>query len=330
MMGSSVSNSVQPEPDDAVVDQAILWLTHLSSGLASEEERRAYRDWCAQHPQNALAAHRMEGIFARFDGLPAEPARAALEGQRRPRRKVIKLALTVALLLAGSGMLEQWPQARYWNADYRTAAGERRVVELADHSTLTLNSGSAVNIRYDGHARRVDLLAGEVLVQVAHIADPASQPFSVHTPDGEARALGTRYLVRREAGATVVTVLESSVRVGSTDGKVSRTVLPDQRVRITADAVSAPQAVDAGQAASWVRGRLVADNAPLSEVLAELSRYRRGLLRYDAAQMEAVRVSGVFALDDGDRTLTTLQALLPITVEHYTPLLTVVAVKPKK
>ncbi|MFZ4876611.1 FecR family protein [Janthinobacterium sp. Mn2066] len=330
MMANSAFDSIPPEPDDAVVDQAILWLTQLSSGLASEEERRAYRDWCAQHPQNALAAHRLEGIFLRFDGLPAEPARAALESQRRPRRKALKLALSLALLLAGGGLLSPWPQARYWTADYRTAAGERRVVELADHSTLTLNSGSAVNIRYDGHARRVDLLAGEVLVQVAHISDAASRPFAVHTGDGEARALGTRYLVRREPGATVVTVLESAVRAGSADGNASRTVLPDQRVRISANAVSAPQAVDAGQAASWVRGRLVADNAPLSEVLAELAPYRRGLLRYDADNMGTLRVSGVFALDDGDRTLATLQALLPITVEHYTPFLTVVSVKTKK
>lgn len=323
-------NSAQQEPDDAVVDQAILWLTQLSSGLASEEERRAYRDWCAQHPHNALAARRLEGIFSHFDGLPAQAARAALEGgsQLRPRRKAIKLALSVALLLAGGGLLSQLPQAQNWTADYRTAAGERRVVELADHSIVTLNSGSAVNIRYDGHTRRLDLLAGEVLVQVAHIPDAASQPFAVHTGDGEARALGTRYLVRRDAGATVVTVLESAVRADSADGKVSQTVLPDQRVRITANAVSAPQAVDAEQAASWVRGRLVADNAPLSQVLAELAPYRRGLLRYDAAQMEAVRVSGVFALDDSERTLDTLQALLPITVERYTPLLTVVALRP--
>jgi len=321
-------NSAQQEPDDAVVDQAILWLTQLSSGLASEEERRAYHDWCAQHPQNALAAHRMEGIFARFDGLPSEPARAALEGRGRPRRKTIKLALRLAVLLAGGGLLSQLPQAQYWTADYRTAAGERRVVELADHSFVTLNSGSAVNIRYDSHQRRVDLLTGEVLVQVAHISDAVAQPFAVHTPDGEARALGTRYLVRREAGATVVTVLESVVRADSADGKVSRSVMPDQRVRITGNTVSTPQAVDAGQAASWVRGRLVADNTPLSQVLAELAPYRRGLLRYDAAHMEAVRVSGVFALDDSERTLDTLQALLPITVERYTPLLTVVSVKP--
>ena len=102
-----MANSAQPEPDDAAVDQAILWLTQLSSGLASEEERRAYRDWCAQHPQNALAAQRLEGIFLRFDGLPAEPARAALEGQRPPRRKVIKLALTIALLLTGGGLLDR-------------------------------------------------------------------------------------------------------------------------------------------------------------------------------------------------------------------------------
>ncbi|WP_061301613.1 FecR family protein [Janthinobacterium agaricidamnosum] len=325
-------DTVQQEPDAAVVDQAILWLTRLSSGLASDEQRRAYRDWCAQHPQHALAARRLEGIFSRFDGLPAQAARSALDTGRRPRRKAA--ALTLALLLAGGAWSLLAPQARYWNADYRTTAGQRQVVQLPDHSILTLNSGSAVKLHYDRTQRRIDLLAGEVLVQVAHIADPARQPFIVTTADGSARALGTRYLVRREPGGTLVTVLESSVQAASANGKMSRSVLPGQRVCVTRDAVSAPQTLDAEQAASWVRGRLVADNTALPDVLAKLSDYRHGVLRYDAAQLGQLRVSGVFALDDSERTLDTLQALLPITVTRYTRLLTVVSPKnpapPKK
>ncbi|WP_102299652.1 FecR domain-containing protein [Janthinobacterium sp. AD80] len=33
-------------------------------------------------------------------------------------------------------------------ADYRTATGERRDVALADGSVLSLNTGSAVNVRF--------------------------------------------------------------------------------------------------------------------------------------------------------------------------------------
>ncbi len=173
------------------------------------------------------------------------------------------------------------------------------MVQLPDHSILTLNSGSAVKLHYDRTQRRIDLPAGEVLVQVAHIADPAQQPFIVTTADGSARALGTRYLVRREPGGTLVTVLESSVQATSADGKMSRSVLPGQRVAVTNDAVSAPQTLDAEQAASWVRGRLVADNTPLPEVLATLSDYRPGMLRYDAAQLKQLSVSGEADLRSG-------------------------------
>lgn len=325
---------MQSEPDDAVVAQAIAWLMRLSSGTADADEHAAYRCWRAEQPQHALAAERLERLFANFDTLAAAPAMAALDAVLKPpsrkRRPVVQGMLGVAAsLVCGLVLYVAQPMTQVWLADYRSAAGERRSIELADHSHLTLNSDSAVDVQYSTDGRRVNLLRGEVLVEVAHIADPLAQPFIVTTGDGTARALGTRFLVRRDAGSTLVTVLESAVQASAAaptaGGTAQRTVAAGQQVRVTAQAVGTLESIDVEQAEAWTRGRLVADNTPLPEVLAALVRYRHGAIRYDAEVLASVRVSGVFSLDDGERTLDALQSALPIKVQRYAGLLTVVS-----
>lgn len=70
---------------------------------------------------------------------------------------------------------------------------------------------------------------------------------------------------------------------------------------------------------------LVVDDRPLNQVLAELSRYRYGRIIYNENEMAGLRVSGVYALDDTDRTLAVLLATTPIRIKQYTPLLVVVS-----
>ncbi|MBR8657942.1 iron dicitrate transport regulator FecR, partial [Achromobacter sp. Marseille-Q0513] len=70
-------------------------------------------------------------------------------------------------------------------------------------------------------------------------------------------------------------------------------------------------------AASWSRGVLVADAWRLDDFLAELGRYRPGLLRCDPAVAD-LRVSGVFPLRDTDRALHNLERGLPVTVVYRT------------
>ncbi len=82
--------------------------------------------------------------------------------------------------------------------------------------------------------------------------------------------------------------------------------------------------MDTAGATAWVGGRLVADDRPLTEVLVELGRYRQGFLSYDLTALDDMRVSGVLPLDDSDRALAMLADYLPVTVTHYTPLLTLV------
>lgn len=67
----------------------------------------------------------------------------------------------------------------------------------------------------------------------------------------------------------------------------------------------------------WTDGLLTARNMPLDAFLAELARYQRGWLRCGPG-VAALRVSGVFLLDDLPAALDTLARSLPVRIERAT------------
>ena len=70
---------------------------------------------------------------------------------------------------------------------------------------------------------------------------------------------------------------------------------------------------------AWSRGVLVADNTPLGVLLAEIARYRHGVLRC-APELARLPVSGTFQLKDTDKLLHLLQRSLPIRLRQRTRL----------
>jgi transmembrane sensor len=70
-------------------------------------------------------------------------------------------------------------------------------------------------------------------------------------------------------------------------------------------------------APGWREGVLMAKNQPLGDFLRELSAYRPGVLRWEP-ELEALRVTGSFRLDDTDRVLALLAASLPLDVHSRT------------
>lgn len=331
-------------PTPAMLEEAAGWLMRLHEAPAGAPEQAAERAacerWRAAAPAHEQAWQRMQRVWTQFDtranedALPPGAARRAIEAghaaaRQRARRVPAGRSLVAVLLalLVGGVVWQGGGGPSVWLADARSPVGERRVLTLPDQGQLTLDSGAAVDLHFAPGERRVVLRQGQVAAQVA--SDAARAPFVIETPQGTAQALGTQYLVRLEPGHTVVTVLESTVRAcaGAADAPDRPCVQlqPGEQVRLSAQGLEPVRRVDAGAEAAWLRGQLAVDDRPLAEVLQALSAHRRGLLRFDAAQLEGVRVSGVFALDDTDRALAVLQASVPIEVRRYTPWLTVVS-----
>lgn len=314
----------QAEPGRAAVERAAAWYVLLQSNETGADERAACASWRTESAAHELAWQRICALWGDFEPARATAARTAVEAalmlprRRRERAKRSVAALSL-VLLAGFGIALQ----RDWFADYRTNSSTARTFELEDHSVITLDAGSAADVVFEAGRRRVVLRRGEILVEVAH---DARRPFVVETPEGSARALGTRYLVARHVDHTRVAVLESSVRVCGGGGVADCVDLqPGEQVHISRTSLGAVARVDIDAAVAWQRNRLAVDDAPVAEVLAALQRHRPGRIQFNAEALAGVRVSGVFPLDDTDRALDVLASTLPLRVERYTSLLVTVA-----
>ncbi|MGF6094198.1 FecR family protein [Pseudomonas sp. 18175] len=312
-----------------IEEQAAEWMLRLHEGELSEAQRLAFECWKQQGPHYAAAAARMEDVISRMQALRGKksPARAALNAafahQKSHRRKnaVRALVLACSLAIPAAALLVS-PYPQQWMADVRNGPGQWQTLRLADGSTLTLNGISAANLHFDGQQRRIELLQGEILVEVAH---DSARPFIVQTPQGTLRALGTRFVVKREGDVTVLTMLESRVAAQSVNAGQALEVAAGSRAVLSEHDVHLAGSIDpASIDEAWRRHQLVVDNRPLSEVLDELSRHRTGMLHFDRAALQKLRVSAVIPLDDSDHALQLLARTLPIKVRTFTPWLIVV------
>ncbi|MCY1279679.1 Protein FecR [compost metagenome] len=296
---------------------AARWYALLGAEPVREEDRLAWRDWQAQHPLNQWAWQRVEALQTQLRGLPGQLAYDTFEqagASPLDRRGVLK----GLLLVAGAGGLAwsgyQGLPVGEWLADYRTATGERRRFMLADGTRLILNTASAVDVRFDAGQRLLELHAGEILVETAK---DHARPFVVHTRQGRIRALGTRFTVRQYDGASEVAVLEHAVAVSPDRAPQPETrVEAGQRLRFDARQVATVQAADPLRA-EWANGRLVVHDWRLADLLAELERYRPGLLGCDP-QVADLRLSGAYPLDDSDRALAAIARAVPVQVVSRT------------
>lgn len=303
-------------PETQAIHEAADWYARLRGEPSTPALEQSWQMWLAASEHNRQAWLRVEAVCGQFRRVPGQLSIPALSAPEKRRAVLRSLALCAVLGTGGTLAYRQTPW-REWGSDYRTAAGERRDVRLADGSRLLLNTLSAVDVRFDDGQRLIRLHAGEILV-VTH-ADPVtpSRPFRVHTAHGQILALGTRFTVRVADGVTTVDVLEKAV-------EVSPLYLPEQRWRVEAGQhisfgvrhAALPVAADPA-AGSWENGRLVVVDRRLADVLAELSRYRSGYLGCDPAVAE-LRISGAFPLADTDEALAALTESFPLRIEYFT------------
>lgn len=309
---------------DAVADAAAMWLTLSMSGEMDAQEQQRWLDWRAEHPQHERAWQHIETARSRMsalNGAMASQALGAADDVRKSRRRMIVGPL---LLLGGAGAgwgLFRSEAAQQLAADLRTSVGEQRRVVLDDGSLVMLNTGTAIDIAFDGSRRVLRLLAGEVLIETSHQAPdsgrPERRPFIVQTREGAIRALGTRFIVRQYDGRTSVAVLESAVEVTPAAALADALrVQAGERLVFTGGAAG-PREPMGPQEDAWTHGQLIAADARLGDFIAELSRFRRGILRCDPAVAD-LRFSGVFPAHDTDRILAMLPNSLPVAIRRRT------------
>jgi transmembrane sensor len=320
MSGASLPHDDVPA---YVVDAAIAWSVRVDYNKPTSEAMQAFQQWLQADPRHQLAWQRIGSMRSDFAAVPAKLALDTLQAAnaQRRRRSVMKLIAVAGTALATGWLAHEHTPWQRIAADASTGAGEQRNVQLADGTSVMLNTDSAIRVDLSGERRVIALLRGEVLVSTG--AD--RRPFWVHTPFGTMQALGTRFVVRLGKERARVSVQEGAVALhplsDGADGSSAIVRAGDSWWLSETAAVSAePSPFDPY---AWSDGVIAGKDMRLADFLAELSRYRTGRIVCDE-KVADLRLSGVYQVRDTDRALQFLAQTQPLRVTYRSRLLVMV------
>ena len=316
---------------DAIIDEASHWLVRLSAPEVPVKERREFVAWLKRSPVHLGEYLKLERTWAELGEVDANKSFSVAEllaaedsnvieleptlaspvmptTERSPRRFGAAIAACAVFAIAAIFAFQAVVPGRY-----STGVGEQRTIKLEDGSTIALNTDTAVRVELTEHMRRVSLLRGEALFNVAK--DP-SRPFRVLSDRAIAQAIGTSFVVRRTAGDTVVTVIEGQVAVAHFDqaNLAATAEVPAEALRLSAGVradivardIQTSAVANVAAVTSWKSGRLVFEGEALSVVVAEFNRYNRTQIVLQDSHLSAEPLTGVF---DADKPQTLVRFL---------------------
>ncbi|PRA47395.1 MULTISPECIES: FecR domain-containing protein [Pseudomonas] len=303
--------------DPALVDQAIDWLVRLRFNQADEQTQGDFQHWLQQRPEHQLAWQRVASLGDDFAGIPAQLARQTLDSSHRGmgRREGLKLLALFATVGGAAWFGRDYTPLPAMLAEQRSDTGEQRRFQLDDGSQIQLNSDSAIDSDFTPQRRLIILRRGELIVDVGadqHAAHP--RPLWVQTRDGLIRAQGSRLLARERDDGTLLAVQGGAATVFPGSGQP-----PVQATHQLLFTANGPRDLkDNGlDPWGWSDGVISARNMRLADFVAELSRYRPGVLRC-ADEVAERRVSGTFQLADNDQVLTLVAQSLRLQIDYRT------------
>lgn len=308
---------------DPVAQAAIAWWVKLQAGEGGAAALDACRQWRAADPRHELAWARLEGLTRAVRDIPSDfahmhlaSAAAARQRSRSPsrqRRTVLK-GMAAAAVLGGAGAAAyEWTPWQRLVADYSTRVGERRRIVLPDDIRMDLASDTAVSSVFHGGRRELTLLRGEIGIAVHR--DHNTSALLINADGSRLEANNAHFSLWRQASGLRVDVYEGSLRIGVQD---SEPQVLSAGAALYRKSGAWHEAAAQGVRAAWMDGLLVANDDRLAEVVAQLARYRRGILSI-SPEVAGLSVSGVFPLDDTDGALDMLQHVLPITIKRWGP-----------
>jgi transmembrane sensor len=322
----------------AIEAAAAEWLARRDSGRWSEQDAAALQEWLLADTAHRVAFLRLQAAWdetARLQALGAGRSahgsqmlhaiavRSQRRGKPRIRRWPWRLTAGMAAALTACTLAAAWlwrpaPPAPHPDT-YQTGIGQTRELQLKDGSHVVLAADSRIEVQLEPHARRVHLLRGEAIFEVAK--DPL-RPFAVAARGFRAVAVGTRFSVRRDPGSLRVVVTEGSVRletIAASGGAAGASAfLPAGSL-----ALARPDAVlvrdlpleDARHLLDWQQGWLVFRDTPLSEAVAEFNRYNTRKLVVADAHVGTLRIGGSFRWDNEAGFVRLLEAGFPVRAE---------------
>lgn len=334
----------EPDPQEQA---ALAWVARIDRGLTAAEQGEFER-WLAADTRHARLFADFDGTWTMLDRMHDLPATSGRRGTSTAKSAVVPMsrgvarrfplmaaAAAVAVIFAGVFLFKETrprsdaAPAPNYTASASTQRGELRTVALPDGSTIRLNTASAVNVRYDAHARTVQLGRGE-----AHfvVAPDAARPFTVLAAGVAVRAVGTAFNVRFHPDTIEVLVTEGRVAVrerpepARTPASAVKPAPLSPRTLAAGESLALPRGdraaaiaavlppptvltpAEVERALAWQERRLEFAAAPLATMVAEFNRYNRHQLVIADPELATQRFGGTFRADDPAGFVRVLEA----------------------
>lgn len=343
--------------------EALEWHTTLCEADASaltSGRLRAWQQWYAQ-PDNQKTFDNLSQLLAERASYrqPTAPSAAELESDhydpsvplrvwrkaqqaetargRLPSLKSTWVKASSGLILAAAAVLvgvlilrPSWVwTGRARGLVYRTPVGQLTKVHLPDGSTVTLGGDTKLSVDYTARRRSIQLLRGEAWFRDREFPN---WPFEVTAGDRTITALGTAFVVNRDADRVVVMVTAGTVQVSERAhvspprivGRASSLQAPRPTIRLVRDqeltysddgTVGRVIQTDRDVATAWTQGRLVFDDVPLRYVVDNVDRYWSRRIRV-SPHAGALRFSGLVYEDQIEDWLAGLSRIFPVVVDN--------------
>ena len=219
----------------------------------------------------------------------AAPPKVSRLARLRPHWKPLA---TAAVLLLGLFSFSNLPLRL--QADHLTQVGERQRLQLEDGSKVLLNTNSAFSSDINDHQRVARLYQGEAFFEI-----PGNRGLPLELDAGPVKASvrDTTFAVRYLDGVAQVQVQRGDIDLRATHADQRLRLRAGESVRVGPQGFDQPARLDADKELAWVQGRLVFENCPLSQVLAELRRYYPGWIVNNNEHLAKVAVTGNYRLD---------------------------------
>ncbi len=269
--------------------------------------------WLEADPRHRSAFNEVALLDADIEGqrLPIiEHLNSHTHGaQRTTRSRFGGMVAGVAAAAAAVALFVGLPRADDHAAvtTVRTQRGQTREVALRDGSRVTLASASRLSVSGSDQNRLE--IAGSAYFDIPH---RPGRDLAIKANDLTIRDIGTRFGIDAGGSGTRVSVGEGAVAISSAGVSGSVTVTAGRSLFLIRSGNSAQTtSVRASDVASWRRGALTYEAAPLTLVADDISRYAARPITVDPA-IAARRFSGVLSIGDGSKLAADLAAIMAL------------------
>ncbi|WP_163125331.1 DUF4880 domain-containing protein [Alloalcanivorax xenomutans] len=309
-MAKPAFSSSDDDSKSAIQTEARAWARKLATGRPTLDDAEALKRWCARSPEHARAWRQASAEWkALGDVMKTRAARAGRPGRvtQASRRRFLSLAFGSAAAAGAAAMarppLGLWPSWSELTADYRTAVGEQRDVQISGHVRVALNTRTSIAVQRREGRPLIALVAGEVAVvnESGTAVEVKAGTGLVRLPNGcvEMRRLNT--------GQVRLSCTEGRAELRHRDRSVS--LHAGEQVVYDDREVSTVASVASGGVSAWRAGVVVFDGTRLAEAVDEINRYRPGKVLLINDSLAQKRISGRFRIDALNQAILLIEEL---------------------